>query len=195
MDLGACFERLELERRLRETPSDAQIRGWFFRLAEQAVAQHGRDLRGVWRAATGARSRWPFRLYSAREFMREQATAAALIDPTNPGTALRHMWQETPRLSSIVSGNGFIRYLTAGDPMRALTWLESNRSMMCNYGDWWVVPTGLHSAVFHYRDEYTWIEHCHVGGVEGTLQRCGVSPVISVELDSAYSGRLRIQWS
>ncbi|MBX3126811.1 MAG: hypothetical protein KF718_08830 [Polyangiaceae bacterium] len=50
------------------------------------------------------------------------------------------------------------------------------------------------SAVVHYHDEFTWLEHCHAGGVEGTLRRCGVSPTVTAQLDGASSGRLLISW-
>lgn len=194
VDLERGFSALGVEQRLADTPPTAQIRGLFFRLAEQAVAERSKELLVVWRAASAARPRWPFLMYSARDFIREQAVAATLLNPVDPGAALREMWRVTPRLSPAIRAEGFMRYLTRNEPMRALTWLSSNRRMMCNYGDWWVVPTGSNSAVFHYRDEYTWIEHCHVGGVEGTLTRCGVSPAVSVELDSPYCGKLLIRW-
>ncbi len=194
VDLGPGFEALGFERRLRETPPGAHIRGLFFRLAEQALAERGRELVAVWRAASGARFRWPFNMYPARDFIREQAVAAVLLDPGDPGGALCRMWRATPRLSPLIRADGFIRYLTGRDPMRALGWLERNRGMMCNYGHWWVVPAGTNRATFHYRDECTWIEHCHVGGVEGTLLRCGVSPTVTPELDTPYRGKLLVTW-
>lgn len=194
VDLERGFAALGLESRLADTPATAHIRGLFFRLAEQALAERSKNLVTVWRAASGARSRWSFRMYSTRDFLREQAVAAVLLDPDDPGGALRRMWTSTPRLSPLIRADGFMRYLTGNEPMRALTWLENNRGMMCDYGDWWVEPTGTNGATFHYQDEYTWIEHCHVGGVEGTLRRCGVSPAITAELDGRYCGRLLIRW-
>lgn len=194
VDLGPGFAALGAERRVRDTPPGAHIRGLFFRLAEQALAARSRELVRVWRAAAGARSRWPFNMYSARDFIREQAVAAVLLNPADPGAALREMWRGTPALSPLIRAERFMKHLLGRDPMRALTWLERHRRMMCDYGDWWVVPTGTRGAVFHYHDEYTWIEHCHVGGVEGTLVRCGVSPSVTVELDSPYRGKLVIRW-
>lgn len=194
VDVSSGLELLGAARRLADTPPTAAVRGIFFRLAEQCVAERSKQLVTVWRAATGARFRWPFRMYSAREFIREQAVAAVLLDPTHPGDALRKMWMATPKLSPNIRAEGFMRYLTGKDPMQALTWLEQNRRMMNNYGDWWVVPHGTNSATFHHRDEYTWIEHCHVGGTEGTLRRCGVVPTMSFELDSPYCGRVHASW-
>lgn len=194
VDLEHGLEALELEKRLADTPSQAHTRGLFFRLAEQALAERSKELVTVWRAASGARSRWPFLMYPTRDFLREQAVAAVLLDAADPCGALRRMWASTPKLSPLIRAEGFMRYLTGNQPMRALTWLGANRSMMCDYGDWWVVPTGTHSALFHYQDEYTWIEHCHLGGVQGTLRRCGVSPVITAELETPYRGKLLIRW-
>lgn len=194
VDLGPGFAALGVERRLRDTPAGAHVRGLFFRLAEQALAARSGELVLAWRAATGAHSRWAFKLYSARDFIREQAVAAVLLDPSDPGAALRAMWRSTPALAPLIRAERFMRHLVGRDPTRALTWLARHRRMMCDYGDWWLVPTGSHGAVFHHHDEYTWIEHCHVGGVEGTLLRCGVSPSVAVELDSDYRGRLLIRW-
>ncbi|MBK7578659.1 MAG: DUF2378 family protein [Myxococcales bacterium] len=195
VDLARGLAELGLERRLADTPSGAHIRGLFFKLAEHALAERSKDLVTVWRAASGARSRWSFRMYSTRDFLREQAIAAALLQPDDPGEGLRRMWTSTPRLTPLIRADGFMRYLGGNEPMGALRWLEHNRGMMCDYGDWWVEPTGTSSATFHYRDEYTWIEHCHLGGVEGTLVRCGVSPVVTTELDGPYRGRLLIRWA
>jgi uncharacterized protein (TIGR02265 family) len=194
VDLGEGFQRLEVERRVADTPPTAHVRGLFFRLAEQAVSERSAELLATWRAASGARSRWPFKLYSTREFIREQAVAAVLLDPADPGAELRKMWSSTPKFSSVIRAEGFIRYLTGRSPERALAWLGQNRKMMCDYGAWRVELEGNKQAVFHYEDEYTWIGHAHLGGVEGTLRRCGVTPVVTVDLDSAYCGRLLIRW-
>jgi uncharacterized protein (TIGR02265 family) len=194
VDLEAGFDLLGVQRRLRDTPENAQVRGLFFRLAEQALSERGPELVAAWRAASHARLRWPFRMYSTREFIREQAVAAVLLDGENPGRALRSMWSATPRISSMIRAEGFIRYLTGRKPEKALVWLAQNRKMMCDYGSWNVELTGSRSAIFHYEDEYTWIEHAHRGGVEGTLSRCGVTPVVTVDLESPYTGRLLIRW-
>lgn len=84
--------------------------------------------------------------------------------------------------------------MTRRKPEEALSWLSQNRKMMCDYGSWQVDLSSARSAVFYYDNEYTWIEHAHRGGVEGTLQRCGVTPTVTVELESMYSGRLLIRW-
>lgn len=194
VDIGRGFATLGVEQRLRDTPAGAQVRGLFFKLAEQAVASRSPELASVWRVASNARSRWPFNLYSARDFIREQAIAAILLDPGDPGGALRRMWWTTPTLGPLRT-DGFFRYMAQRQPMRTLMWLSSNRRTMCNYGDWRVEPKSSHHAVFHYTDEYTWIENCHLGGVEGTLRRCGVTPAVTVELESPYRGRLHIEWA
>jgi uncharacterized protein (TIGR02265 family) len=194
VDVDQGFVALGVEQRLADTPAHANIRGLFFKLAEQAVAARSKDLLTSWRSVTGARSRWPFRMYPTRDFIREQAFAAVLLNPEDPGAALREMWGTTSRLSPLIRAEAFVQYLIGRKPMQALSWLERNRSMMCDYGDWWVHPTGENSATFHYVDEYTWIEHAHLGGVEGVLRRCGVSATVTVVLDGPYCGELRIQW-
>jgi uncharacterized protein (TIGR02265 family) len=195
VDLEPDFSLLDVERRLMDTPATANARGLFFNLAAQAVAEHSPELCAVWRAASGARSRWPFKLYPARELIRELAVAAVLLDPNDPGSALRGMWTTTPRLSRLIRADRFMRHLSRRQPIEALTWLARNRRMMCDYGAWNVTITGANSATFHYQSEFTWLEHCHVGGLEGTLRRCGVTPVVTAELDGPYDGRLFVRWT
>jgi uncharacterized protein (TIGR02265 family) len=194
VDLGEGFALLQVERRMRETPVSAHVRGLFFNLALDAVAARSPELEAVWRWTMGSSRQVPFRFVPTRECIRAQATAAVLLEPKNPGQALREMWAAAPSSSRLLRAVGFLRSLVSNDPWAALAWLERNRGIMCDYGAWRVERTGPCSAIFHYLDEYIWIEHAHRGGVEGTLSRCGVSPVVSVDLDGAYDGRLRIRW-
>lgn len=195
VDLERGFDVLGVPRRLVDVPPEAQVRGLFFRLAEQAVAERSSDLLATWRVASGARDRWAVKMYAARDFIREQAVAAILLDPDDPGSALRRMWMSTTRLSPLINAEGFIRYLLRSKPDAALRWVASNRTMMCNFGRWRVEFPEPGHAVFHLKDEYVWIEHAQAAGAEGTLLRCGVSPSVTAELDSPYSGRLRITWN
>lgn len=194
LNLAQGFAELEVDQRIRDTPANAHLRGVFFNLAERALEEASADLLAVWRVMVGAQHRWAFKFYPARDCIREHATAAVLLNPTDPGDALRRMWSTTPRFSRLLRAERFVRYLTGNDPGRALHWLERNRGMMCDFGAWRVDITGPRAAIFHYVDEYLWIAHAHRGGVEGTLALCGVSPRISVELDSRYKGRLQISW-
>lgn len=195
VELEHGYAALGLEQRLKETPPTAHVRGVFFRLAEQALETRSKDLLATWRAEVGARHRWPFKLYPTRDCIREQALAAVLLRPDDPGEAIREMWVASPRFSRLLRADRFVRYLTGSEPTRALAWLERNRDMMCDYGGWRVDITGPTSATFHYLGEYVWIEHAHRGGVEGTLSRCGVTPTITPDLDTPYNGRLLIQWT
>lgn len=195
VELAEGYAALGVEQRLRDTPSTAHVRGLFFRLAEQALEARSKDLHAAWRAEVDAPRRWPFRFYPTRDCIREQALAAVLLRPDDPGEAIREMWAATPRLSRLLRADRFVRYLTGSDPTRALAWLERNRDMMVDFGGWRVEFTGPDSATFHYLDEYIWIEHAHRGGVEGTLSRCGVTATVTPELDTPYSGRLLIQWT
>lgn len=194
MELGPGLTQLGLEQRLADAPAGAQVRGLFFKLAEQALQEGSPDLLVVWRTLVGARSRWPFSMYPLRDFIREQAVAAVLLDHADPGGALFRMWRVTPRLSPLIRAEAFMRYLTKQEPQRALAWLSANRRMMCDHGEWRFEPTGPRGGILHFVDEYVWLEHAQLGGLTGTLDRCGVSPSISIELDGPYSGRLVASW-
>ena len=179
---------------MADAPAHARVRGLFFQLAEQAVQARSPELLAVWRAVSGARSRWPFLMYPLRAFIREQAVAAVLLDEEDPGGALARMWRVTPRLSPLIRAEAFMRYLAKRKPEEALTWLGQNRRMMVDYGEWRVEMTGPRSAALYFVDEYVWMEHSQVGGLTGTLERCGVSPVVTAELDTPYCGRLMARW-
>ncbi|MBE7483674.1 MAG: hypothetical protein HS104_27305 [Polyangiaceae bacterium] len=53
---------------------------------------------------------------------------------------------------------------------------------------------GPRGGILHFVEEYVWLEHAKLGGLTGTLDRCGVKPSIAVELDGPYSGRLVASW-
>lgn len=185
---------LGLPKRLDDTPKTAHTRGLFFRLAESALARTDRELLPVWRVAAGARSRWPFKLYSTRDFIREQAIAAVLINPDDPPAALFDMWLRTPELSPLIKAERFMRYLIGSDPGKALTWLERNRGMMCDYGLWRLERLEAKRYTFHIAEEWVWIDSAHRGGACGTLERCGVKGSVRAELVSDYHGKLHFDW-
>ncbi len=194
VDVEPGLEKLGVNQRLADTPAEAHVRGLFFRLAEQALHRRSHSLVRAWTAIVGRTSRWPFKFYPTRDCIREQAIAAILLNETDPAEALRDMWAQTPEFSPLLRADRFMAILTGREPVRALKWLERNRGMMCDYGGWRTEFPNDGSAIFHYSDEYIWIESAHRGGVEGTLARCGVSAIVTPELDTAYSGRLRIAW-
>jgi hypothetical protein len=194
VDLDRGLTKLGLPKRLRDTPSSAHTRGLFFNLAEAAVALKDPALLPAWRAASGARRRFPFKLYPTRDFIREQATAAVLVRPDDPETALFEMWLRTPTLSPLIKAERFIRYLTGRDPARALLWLEKNRGMMCDYGLWRLEQVAPKHFIFHIAEEWVWIDSAHTGGATGTLERCGVVGTVTAELVSDYHGKLDFIW-
>lgn len=194
VDLEAGLRRLEVAQRLGDTPASAHTRGLFFRLAEAALVRKDPSLVDVWRAESGARYRWPVKLYATRDFIREQAIAAVLIDPLDPEQALYDMWLHTPKLSPLIRAERFMRYLVGTDPPSALSWLEKNRGMMCDYGLWRLERLGEREYVFHIAEEYVWIDSAHRGGARGTLDRSGVRGEVRAELVSRYHGRLRFTW-
>lgn len=194
VDLDRGLSEFGLPKRLSDTPSSAHTRGLFFNLAEAAVVRKDPTLLSAWRAASGARRRFPFKLYPTRDFIREQATAAVLIHPDDPGRALFEMWLRTPTLSPLIKAERFIRYLTGNDPAHALRWLEKNRGMMCDYGLWRLEQLGPREFIFHIAEEWVWIDSAHKGGATGTLERCGVVGTVTAEMVSDYDGKLHFTW-
>ena len=194
IDLESAYARLDLETRLLDTPPTAEIRGLFFNAIERAAARHGRGTLEAWRRECRPSRRWPFRSYNMRDYLRELAAAAVLIDPESPNEAIRTIWRGAPEEAPSIRAEKFVRYLMGKDPMRAFRWLGNNRSLFCNYGDWRVEQVGPAHALFHFWDEYLWIETAHRGGAEGALRTFGARGEVTAELSSAYEGRLHIKW-
>jgi hypothetical protein len=150
VDLASGFAALGVDKRLADTPPTAHTRGLFFRLAEQAVEERSRDLVSVWRAASGARSCWAFKLYPRDHPHRRPLQCCR----RQPGFSAQ---MGRPRPVFLPSRRGFMGYLTGGELMQAadLARTKPPHDAITAIAD---VPTGTNSASFHYEDEYTWLE-------------------------------------
>jgi uncharacterized protein (TIGR02265 family) len=172
VDLARVSEVLDLERRLRDVPASAKVRGVFVRLLEDSLARRGlggaMDLRSI----VGERPR-SYRLYPARDLLAAYATAGALVHP-DPREGIRLIFSEiADPFASSWYGRAFMKFVRA-DPLAGLQWLERSHDHIVNYGQWRVQAESPGRAVFHMIDEYFWIEYAHRGGCEGMLKACGV---------------------
>jgi len=194
VDIRSARDRLDLARRLSDTPASATVRGVWFSMAADHVQRMGRAETVAWRTAVRTRRRFPFLSYSLREYLEELAVAAAIVDPMSPGDGIRQIWRRAT--SSYVAtpfGRSLIR-LIGRNPLRYLGWLAEHRDHFCNYGEWRLVPRSEGYAVMEMKDEFIWIEHAHCGGAEGLLETCGVKGTVESELVSPYHGRMHVRW-
>ncbi len=194
VDLESAMAILGLEQRLRDTPRDATVRGLFFGMVEGAVRKAGVGTDAAWRRLVHPRFRWPFSSYPLRDHLRELAYASALLDPAAPLDAMRRIWSNAPTHAPRIHAAKFVAMLLGGDPMTAFRWLGHNRRLFCNYGEWRVEQVARRRAIFHFWDEYLWIDAAHRGGAEGSLRVFGAAGEVHAELVTPYEGRLHIQW-
>lgn len=194
VDLPQATALLDLDRRLRETPEQAKVRGIWFAMTADYMGRQGPAVDAAWRAAVTVPSRTIFRMYSLREYMQEVAMAAAVLDASDPLEALRIIWRNTPRYyTSSVIGRSCLRLLRP-EPLAAWRWCERHRDHFCDYGSWRLEVRSADYVIMHYFDEYLWIDGAHRGGAESLLEACGVEGNAEPEVISPYSGRMHVRW-
>jgi uncharacterized protein (TIGR02265 family) len=193
LDLVHARSVLGLPERLSASPPWAQVRGFLFKMTADAVERQGRAAVEMQRKLLPAPSRWFFRMYSVREYLEELAAAAAVVDPKDPASALRHIWARTPGYAPLFNASRFLGLLGA-DVTSVAGWLEGHRSLFANYGRWRLERRSTSYFIMHYFEECIWIDSAHRGGMEGILDACGVKGSVEVELDSPFEGRLHVRW-
>ena len=99
-----------------------------------------------------------------------------------------------PETAPRIDAQKYLRFLLGSDPSRAFRWLGDNRSLFCNYGSWRVEQVDEHYVVFHFWDEYLWIDSAHRGGAEGSLIVFNAIGTVTPDLSGPYHGRLHIRW-
>lgn len=194
VDLSHATALLDLERRLREAPSTAGMRGVWFAMTADYMRRQGPAVDVAWRSAVRVSPRTIFRMYSLREYMNELAFAAAILEPSNPLEGLRAIWRNTPRYyTSSVIGRSCLRLLRP-EPLAAWRWCEHHREHFCHYGSWRLEIRNDSYVIMHYFNEYLWIDGAHHGGAEALLEACGVDGSAEPEVTSRSSGRMHVRW-
>jgi uncharacterized protein (TIGR02265 family) len=193
IDIAAARERLEVERRVRDIPRGATVRGVWFGLCAEFVRRLGPTQALAWRSAVHGR-RVPFRAYPLREYIEESAIGAAIVNADDPREGMHRMWRRSSSMYlETPFGRSLLRLLRPS-PLRYLQWLVDHRDHFCNYGRWRLVKHGDGHVTMEMEREYIWIEHAHRGGAEGVLDLFGLEGTVEPELSSAYEGRLHIRW-
>lgn len=193
IDLAKVRSALSLGERLSATPPSAQVRGFIFKMTADAVDRHGAAATMLYRRVSPLRGRWFFRMYSLREYLEDLAAAAAVINPTDPVSAVRSIWAPATGYAPLFDASKFLS-LIGTDVMGVVRWLEGHRHFFANYGRWRFEQRRKDYFVMHYFDEYIWIDSAHRGGMEGLLQACGVRGTVEADLDTPYEGRLHVRW-
>jgi hypothetical protein len=193
VDVGRVRELLDLDRRLAQIPSSAQIRGFIFKMTADEVARHGPAAVATYRRLTPIRSTWFFRMYSVRDYLEDAAAGAAAINPVDPKSVVRRIWRTMPNYAPMFNAQRFLTLLSAS-PRDVYRWIEGQRDIFYGYGGWRMERRDEHYVVMHYFDEYVWIEAAHRGGAEGVLDACSVTGSVEVDIDSPFNGRCHVRW-
>lgn len=193
LDMVRARSTLGLGERLSATPPTAQVRGFLFKMTHDAVERRGRAATALYRHHAPSGGRWFFRMYSAREYIEDLATAAAIIAPEDPASAVRSIWAPATGYAPLFDARRFLALLGA-DVTGVVRWLEDHRHFFANYGRWRMEARTRTYFVMHYFDECIWIDTAHRGGMEGLLEACGVQGNVEADLDTPFSGRLHVRW-
>jgi uncharacterized protein (TIGR02265 family) len=192
VDLKQAYDRVGLDRRLREVPASAAIRGVFFDMIDSALARHGLSDSPAW--LPHRRRRRIYQLYPLHDYLVDFATAAALIH-ADPIEGMRDIYSRGARYGAGTWFGRAVQQFFRPDPGPALSWIERSRTHFVNFGRWRLERRRPGHLVLHMFDEYVWIEGAHQGGCEGLLVACGLRGTVQAELDSPYDGRLEVRWS
>jgi uncharacterized protein (TIGR02265 family) len=193
VDMGTVARALDLDERLRRTPSTAKVRGVFFQLIDAQLRRRGLASASEWRLAAGKATRHVHVLYPATDLLRAMAIAGALMNP-DPRQGVREIFSDGARFAAATWFGRTFRTVFSPDPLSALRWLERSHDYICNYGRWRVEERGPGRATLHMYDEYFWIDCLHLGGCEGLLEACGVVGTVHASLDTLFTGRLEVAW-
>jgi hypothetical protein len=193
VDVGKVRELLDLDRRLAQVPSSAQIRGFIFKMTADEVARHGPAAVATYRRLSPVRSTWFFRMYSLRDYLEDAAAGATAINPADPKSVIRRIWRTMPNYAPMFNAQRFLALLSAS-PGDVFRWIEGQRDMFYRYGGWRLERREENYLVLHYFDEYVWIDAGHRGGCEGVLDACSVTGSVEVDIDSPFNGRCHIRW-
>jgi uncharacterized protein (TIGR02265 family) len=193
VDLKRARATLDLDSRLRLLPAQASVRGFYFKQTADEVARHGPGAVAAHRRLSPVKSKWFFRMYPIGEYLEDLASAAAVLSPEDPPSAVRAIWANGPRYAPLFNATRFLGLLR-GEVASAMQWLEAHRGVFANYGRWRLERLEQRYVIMHYFDECIWIDSAHRGGMEGLLQACGVEGTVEVELDSPLDGHLHVRW-
>jgi uncharacterized protein (TIGR02265 family) len=193
VDVERVRQMLDLDRRLREIPSSAKVRGFIFQMTGDEVSTHGPAAVATYRRLSPVKATWFFRMYSVRDYLEDVAAGAAAIDPANPKEAVRKIWRNMPRYAPLFNAERFLSLLKAS-PLDAVKWVEAHRDWFYQYGRWHLEQRDEHFFTMHYFDEYLWLDACHRGGVEGLLDACRSTGTVDVDQYSPFDGRINVRW-
>ena len=193
VDLARARASLDLDARLRLLPAHASVRGFYFKQTADEIARRGPAAVAAHRRISPVKSTWFFRMYPIADYLEDLASAAAILAPDDPPSAIRAIWANGPRYATLFNASRFLGLL-GGDVTAVAGWLETHRHFFANYGRWRLERREPAYFIMHYFDECIWIDSAHRGGMEGLLEACSVSGTVEVDLDTPLSGRLHVRW-
>lgn len=194
--LEDCFAATDLASRLRDIPDDASCRGAFFNMLDDRAVALGPDVAAAYRDFFQVGRHQTFRMYPLRDYL----TRLVVLSQVHFGApriydGLRELqasafdtWADTMlgRTALAVVDPSLLGML------RMLERAYASKTVV-SYSDFVVESVAEHEIVTRFENEYVYIEHAMVGALEGVMGVCGVRGSALAELDSPYSGRVRLR--
>lgn len=183
----------DIATRLNAVPPSARVRGIYFRSALEELTRRG--LRSAFETVIHETERSAFMLYPATDYIVWIAWAGSLV--TSPRSVHEGM-RELSRGNAVyfgqsLLGRSLIRLLSR-DPVQVLHQAMKSKSVVSNYGRWYIASESRNHVVVRHEEEYTWIESALLGAALGALESCGVRPSVEVKLKDPYNGDLIFRW-
>lgn len=188
---SADDREVELAKRVRDTPRDAELRGVFFRMLDHALRED--PSASAWFASQYGGSFRAYLSYPLHGYLLRVDAAARLLGPTIAlGIERLHA-----RAAEVLATTSIAKlFLRPEDfrPFQLLQRLDRSRALLANYGEWRVEGREGDVTIV-VRDEYLWLREAWVPAIASIFPALGLPPArVDCELDGPYSGRLRVQW-
>lgn len=182
----------DLEKRLRDIPPAARVRGIWIRNLEQVLAKRGllRPYLAVCERPVSALHWYPL----ADGVTRVAVAGAALASPREVHAGMRTLGRvQATMFAESLLGRALLRLLSS-DPVRVLQQGAAARRQTCDYGRWEHDFSQPRRAIVHHHEEYGWLDSQVLGSAEGTFEAIRVRARFELRLSDAYNGVLDIQW-
>ena len=182
----------DIEKRLRDIPASARVRGIWVHNIERELTRLG--LKEKYLGYVGS-SPSALAWYPLDGAVVRLAVAGALAaSPRELSAGLRQLARaQAVHFADSLLGRTMLRLLST-DPVRVLQQGAAARRQTCSYGRWDYDFGTPRKCVVTHVDEYAWLDSQVIGSAEGTMEAIGVPATFDLVLSDPYNGVLTITW-
>jgi uncharacterized protein (TIGR02265 family) len=195
--MGAIFEaaaaHCDIVERLTLVRDDQRVRGVWFAMLRDEVRRRG--FGGQYEREVGLHEAVTFKMYPVADYLRRLVAAGALVaSPERVQEGMRDLHRSSVRyFAHSVLGRAIVS-LVRPTPLQFLKQVERSRSLMATFGEQRVTALGERRIRVHHVDDPVYIESAQVGGLQSTMEVCGIDARIEVEMRSRFDGFLTVEW-